>query len=108
YINRYSASTNVPDDVNTEWEFMIAFERCDRATMTGNVLRDTRRNTIWGTGSGHNGLVATGNVIYIPKDSDGPRWNLELHTVSSFDVYITTRRPYDNSGMISDLNTTLW
>lgn len=108
YIRRNSISTNVPDNVNDDWEFMIAFEWCTRATMTGNVLHDTRRNTIWGTGSGHNGLVATGNVIYIPKDSDGPRWNLGLYTVSSVDAHISTRRPDDNGGMISDLNTTLW
>lgn len=104
-VSRYTGDTNVPDDVSTDWEFMIAFEGCSRATMTGNVLHDTRRNTVWGTGSGDEGLVATGNVIYIPKDSDGSRWNLGLHTVSSVDAHISTRRPGDNGGMISDLNT---
>lgn len=101
HITRHTLSTNVPDDVSTEWEFMIAFEGCARATMTGNVLRDTRRNTIWGTGSGHNGLVATGNVIYIPKDSDGPRWNLGLYTVSGIDKH----KSVDQGELLEDLNT---
>lgn len=106
YIRRYAASTDVPVGVGTDWEFMIAFEGCTRATMTGNVLHDTRRNTVWGTGSGDEGLVATGNVIYIPKDSDGTRWDLGLHTVFDVGAHISTRRPNDDDGLISDLNTT--
>lgn len=100
-VKRHINHTNVPEDVSTEWQFMIAFEGCARATMTGNVLYDTRRNTIWGTGSGRNGLVATGNVIYIPKDSDGPRWNLGLHTVSGIDKH----KSVDQGELLEDLNT---
>lgn len=101
HIMRHTLSTHVPEDVSTEWQFMIAFEGCARATMTGNVLHDTRRNTIWGTGSGNNGLVATGNVIYIPKDSDGPRWDLGLYTVSG----VTKHASVDQEELLEDLNT---
>lgn len=100
-VKRHINHTNVPEDVSTEWQFMLAFEGCSRATMTGNILHDTRRNTIWGTGSGDYGLVATGNVIYIPKDSERPRWNLGLHTVSDVEKH----KSVDQEKLLEDLNT---